>query len=69
MAGRVDNDLEVLRASQIYGELVARTICAQHPELDVEKYTESCAAELFMAAKDMAECARVEAAQAGAQGC
>lgn len=61
----VVKELEVLRASQIYGEIVARAICAKHPELDLERYTEACSAELFMAAKDMAVCAEVEAANGG----
>jgi hypothetical protein len=58
----VGNDLEVLRACQVMGEIVARTICAEHPELDVVGYTAACSAELFLAAQDMARCATVEAA-------
>lgn len=58
----VANDLEVLRACQIMGEIVALTICAEYPELDREVYTMACSAELFMAAQDMARCAAHEAA-------
>lgn len=62
----VTRDLEVLRACQVMGEIVARAICAEHPELDRVGYTESCSAELFMAAQDMAQVGAVEAAQVAA---
>jgi hypothetical protein len=62
----VVKELEVLRASQLFGEIVARAICAQHPELSVSGYTDACSAELFLAAKEMAVLGNIEAARLGA---